>query len=124
MLKSGGAFLVNGGSYRIGVQSRSVRQTLPILLPGNIVISPTSPSQVGDIHLPLGDIHLPLGDINGDNAIDFGDMSTLLQVYNSIEGDALYSAASDINGDGGIDFGDLSAMLQSYNTFGDFTPLP
>ena len=117
LLKSGGAFLVNGGSYRIGVQSRSVRQTLPILLPGNIVISPTSPSQVGDIHLPLGDI-------NGDNAIDFGDMSTLLQVYNSIEGDALYSAASDINGDGGIDFGDLSAMLQSYNTFGDFTPLP
>ena len=59
------------------------------------------------------------GDINGDNAIDFGDLSQLLQSYNALEGDTLYSIASDINRDGGIDFGDLSTMLQNYNALGD-----
>ena len=59
------------------------------------------------------------GDINGDNAVDFGDLSQLLQLYNALEGDPLYSSASDINLDGGIDFGDLSSMLQNYNAFGD-----
>ena len=64
-------------------------------------------------------LQLLAGDINGDNAIDFGDLSQLLQFYNTIEGDPLYSSASDINLDGGIDFGDLSLMLQNYNAFGD-----
>lgn len=59
------------------------------------------------------------GDINGDNAVDFGDLSQLLQVYNALEGDALYDERCDLNFDGGIDFGDLSSMLQNYNAFGD-----
>ena len=66
-------------------------------------------------------VQLKAGDINEDNAIDFGDLSTLLQAYNALEGDSLYAANAfaDINGDGGIDFGDLSTMLQNYNELGD-----
>ena len=59
------------------------------------------------------------GDINGDNAIDFGDLSELLQSYNALVGDDIYVLARDLNGDGGIDFGDLSTMLQNYNIIGD-----
>ena len=59
------------------------------------------------------------GDINDDNAIDFGDLSILLQSYNALIGDDLYREQADINCDGGIDFGDLSIMLQHYNLFGD-----
>ena len=61
------------------------------------------------------------GDINGDNAIDFGDLSTLLQVYNALNDDPLYATQplADLNQDGGIDFGDLSSMLLNYNAFGD-----
>ncbi|MBC7527369.1 MAG: proprotein convertase P-domain-containing protein [Chthonomonadaceae bacterium] len=61
---------------------------------------------------------LLVGDINGDNSIDFGDLSQMLQVYNSISGDRLYVLADDLNEDGGIDFGDLSLLLQNYNALG------
>ena len=81
--------------------------------------------------LPSQPIRLErFGDINKDGAIDFGDLSTMLQGYNSFDGDALYAQykAADISGgptadfanagppDGAIDFGDLSALLQYYNT--------
>lgn len=61
------------------------------------------------------------GDVNNDNGIDFGDLSTMLQGYNALQGDALYDTyiSADINYDGGIDFGDLSTMLQNYNALGD-----
>ena len=74
---------------------------------------------VGNFEIPSS-ISLPFGDINGDFAIDFGDLSSLLQVYNAIQGDGLYeqNPAADLNRDGGIDFGDMSLMLQSYNFIG------
>ncbi len=72
-----------------------------------------------DFNLLAGDFS-PIG-TGGDNAIDFGDLSTMLQAYNALFGDALYDTyvQADLNYDGGIDFGDLSLMLQNYNVFGD-----
>ncbi|MBC7527362.1 MAG: PD40 domain-containing protein [Chthonomonadaceae bacterium] len=73
----------------------------------------------GDV--ALGAIGVKLGDINGDNAVDFGDLSAMLQVYNALIDNPLYATnpLADLNLDGGIDFGDLSALLQNYNAFGD-----
>ena len=59
------------------------------------------------------------GDVNNDNAVDFGDLSKMLQSYNAFIGDPLYFPAADLNNDGSVDFGDLSLMLQNYNTIGD-----
>ncbi|MBC7527346.1 MAG: hypothetical protein H7308_07325 [Chthonomonadaceae bacterium] len=59
------------------------------------------------------------GDINNDNAVDFGDLTLLLQSYNTLIGENLYNPNADLNMDTGIDFGDLSIMLSFYNTIGD-----
>ena len=66
-------------------------------------------------------VTLKTGDVNNDNAVDFGDLSTMLQSYNAIQGDGVYeqNPTADLNMDGGIDFGDLSALLQNYNELGD-----
>lgn len=94
------------GNYTLSVKGRKwLRQ--------NVVFNGSTQNVSGLNFLLLA------GDINGDNAIDFGDLSQLLQVYNSLVGDTLYQEVSDVNGDGGIDFGDLSTMLQNYNALGD-----
>ena len=81
--------------------------------------STTGGSVIVDFNLLAGDF-API-EVGGDNAIDFGDLSTMLQAYNALFGDALYDTyiQADINYDGGIDFGDLSTLLQNYNAFGD-----
>ncbi len=116
LLKSGANFLRNGDSFRIGFQSLAVKQAVTAMFPGNIVISPTSPAQ-------LGDISLPLGDVNGDNKIDVDDLTLLLNVYNTRAGDGHYTAEADLSGNGTVDVDDLTALLTNYNVTGAFTPL-
>lgn len=58
------------------------------------------------------------GDINNDNAVDIGDLSILIGVYNKRTGDAGFSPAADINNDGADDIGDLSVIIGNYNQIG------
>ena len=96
-------------------------------------VSATNSGTVVDL-LPTRPIRLErFGDINNDGAIDFGDLTFMLQGYNALDGEPLYDQykAADITGgptaefasagppDGAIDFGDLSALLQYYNTILD-----
>ena len=108
-LNSGGLFslgTVPAGNYNLAIKgTKWLQKVVPVDL--------TSGDASGL------NVTLLTGDINGDNAVDFGDLSTLLQTYNALSGDPLYTLANDLNEDGGIDFGDLSLMLQNYNTLGD-----
>ncbi len=111
VLSANGTFTLGGipaGTYRVLAQApRHLKRAF------NLTANGTTVSNLR--------VQLKAGDINEDNAIDFGDLSTLLQAYNALEGESLYAAYAfaDINGDGGIDFGDLSIMLQNYNELGD-----
>lgn len=101
--------VIPGTNYNVLLSGGNVLKSL-----ANVTIPQSGASTFNFTLLP--------GDINQDNSIDFGDLSTMLQVYNALFDDPLYSAASDLNGDGGIDFGDLSLMLQNYNAFGNEFP--
>jgi hypothetical protein len=55
------------------------------------------------------------GDINHDRSVDFLDLATLAQNYNSTSGGMTW-AQGDFNGDGNVDFLDLAKLAQNYNT--------
>jgi autotransporter-associated beta strand protein len=58
-----------------------------------------------------------LGDANLDNAVDFLDLASLAQNYNSsISANPDWWSRGDFNYDGSVDFLDLAAMAQNYNT--------
>jgi probable HAF family extracellular repeat protein len=61
------------------------------------------------------------GDANADLKVDFTDLVTLAQHYNT-QGGATWETG-DFNGDGNVDFADLVALAQNYNSVqaGDFT---
>ncbi len=56
------------------------------------------------------------GDTNGDNMVDFADLNTVLQSFNTIPGDPNYNAAADVDGDDDVDFGDLNVVVSAFNT--------
>src|SRR5690606_31409306 len=51
-----------------------------------------------------------IGDTNGDQAVDFTDLSNLLAVY----GQFVESAGADFNDDGLVNFTDLNMLLQNF----------
>jgi hypothetical protein len=53
------------------------------------------------------------GDANGDLNVDFDDLVTLAQNYNTLTGTALWTDG-DFTGDGSIDFLDLVQLAQNY----------
>jgi autotransporter-associated beta strand protein len=66
-----------------------------------------------------------LGDANLDNAVDFLDLATLAQNYNTTtSANPDWWARGDFNYDGSVDFLDLAAMAQNYNTSLPSAPIP
>jgi probable HAF family extracellular repeat protein len=59
-------------------------------------------------------VPLANGDANADGAVDFLDLATLAQNYNT--SGSLTWEQGDFNGDGSVDFLDLAEMAQNYNT--------
>jgi probable HAF family extracellular repeat protein len=60
-------------------------------------------------------VPLAEGDANADGAVDFLDLATLAQSYNTTSGSLAWEQG-DFNGDGSVDFLDLAALAQNYNT--------
>lgn len=56
------------------------------------------------------------GDTNGDSAIDFEDLNTVLSAFNTFVPDPGYDPAADFDGDDDVDFGDLNVVLGAFNT--------
>ncbi|MEP0845612.1 MAG: PQQ-binding-like beta-propeller repeat protein [Phycisphaerae bacterium] len=55
-----------------------------------------------------------LADLNGDGQVNVADLSRLLEVYGSHEGDGTYDAECDLDLDGTIGIADLSLVLSVY----------
>jgi hypothetical protein len=55
-----------------------------------------------------------LADANGDRSVDFNDLVSLAQNYNTSSGKGW--ADGDFTGDGNVDFNDLVKLAQNYNT--------
>ncbi len=56
-----------------------------------------------------------VGDINGDGAVDFADLSRLLDAFGASLGDAGFDPAADLDNDLDVDFADLNALLSVFN---------
>lgn len=59
------------------------------------------------------------GDVNGDGAVDFLDLNTVLSAFNT-SGDVV---PGDLDLDGDVDFADLNMVLNSFNESCDFGPV-
>ena len=60
-----------------------------------------------------------IGDLDGDCDVDLADLSILLGIYGSCDGDPDYLEVADLDGDDCIGLGDLSLLLAHY---GDTCP--
>ena len=74
---------------------------------GNIYFVESFPNQIGRVD--IGE-HLP-GDTNGDGTVNFTDLLTLAQHYNSTEASQW---TGDFTGDGTVNFADLLILAQNY----------
>ncbi|MBU0616285.1 MAG: hypothetical protein KKI02_01070, partial [Planctomycetes bacterium] len=54
------------------------------------------------------------GDANGDGVVDLSDLSLVLAIFGTCEGDPLFDPAADLQPDGCIDVGDLVVLLAVY----------
>lgn len=96
--------------------ARFARPEVPAELAG---LDLSDPAQAPDAALLafLGDnAHAPAppcpGDTNGDAAVNFADLNTVLGQFNG-SGAGLFG---DLDGDGDVDFGDLNLVLSGFNT--------
>ncbi len=55
------------------------------------------------------------GDTNGDGVVNFADLNAVIGAFNTVSGDAAYSAAADLDQDGDVDFADLNTVLSGFN---------
>ena len=62
----------------------------------------------------LLDFYVLGGDANGDRKVDFNDLVSLAQNYNTTGGKTWVDG--DFTGDGDVDFNDLVVLAQRYNT--------
>ncbi len=67
-----------------------------------------------------GTAALLAGDVNGNNVVDVDDLTDLLNVYNTTQGDGTYETkpTADLNCDTHVNVDDLTLLLTNYNTNG------
>ncbi len=63
-------------------------------------------------------LSLLAGDVNNNNVVDVDDLTLLLNVYNTTNGDGFYNAGADFNDSGAVDVDDLTLLLNNYNKAG------
>lgn len=94
------------GPYRIGVKPLTATG-LARLAPGNVSLSPTSPTTIPAIACPLGDV-------NRDNFIDEGDYNEVVSRFYQAPGASGVGRDADVNGDNFIDEGDYNLVVSNF----------
>ncbi len=107
--------LERDGSYTI---PNLPRKRFNVWIKGDRWLAKVVPADTTNGNAAGINVSLLAGDANNNNSIDVDDLTLLLNVYNSADGDGAYDAACDFNTDGKVNVDDLTLLLDNYNTRG------
>jgi hypothetical protein len=94
----------------------------PVDLDVAMTLTTARPTEGLLANLVLASVTTTPGDANHDGDVDFLDLATLAQSYNTAGGRTFEQG--DFNGDGNVDFLDLAKLAQNYNTGLPSAPVP